>query len=877
MKKNIILTIALLTLASVSGVAASDREWTIFLVQQTHTDIGYTRPQSEILSEHLRYIDYAIDFSEITADYPDECRFRWTCEAAWAVTEYIKVRPQEQVKRLLDCIKRGQIEVTGMYFNMAEVADESSLRYFFHPLHEARESGVPIKLAMQNDVNGAAWCMTDYLPDLGIKYFWIGSNKTKSLLPFEIPTIFKWLSPSGQTLVAYRSEHYMVANMWGIEKDDVARFERGSSDFLEKLSANGYPYDAVGVQHLGYFVDNAPPSYNACEFVRKWNETHDNPKLRTATASQFLDYICNKYGTDDMPVHQVAWPDWWTDGFGSAAKETGEGRKGQADMIGVTGLLAMGRAAGAELPEYAIDEIETVYNNFLFYDEHTFGASESVSDPACWNSQIQFDNKASYSWTGLRKAKMLFETAAGLLQGRIPAMKDASLTLFNPLAWRRDATATIFVDYDILPKGKNCSLEADNGQTALMQEIKAAPEGRYFKVFARDIPSLGYRTYRMVLSDKRAAEDAPSYEDAVIENEWYKLKIDAARGGITSLIDKKAGGRELVDKSSEWALGSFIYETMETRDVLLRFESRGFSRFPLTGVSVSEGTDGPLFKSLIVNGFSDAADEKGVKCEVMLYKQEPRIGIRYTLRRKADFKENSIYVAFPFTTDNPQLAMDVQGGVMQPGKNQLEGSSTEWYTMQNYVAARSEDHQIFLSSPEIPLVMLGNLMLDAPFHYTKTYDSPTVYSWAMNNYWFTNFKASQQDEFSWEYNLRSAQCGSNPDAAALRTALSDRVELYGRVIPGRKESAGPELTEWSGISMNAAPEIIITGAAPAAFHKGIILQIRNLGSSEDSFTLTGPDGKAMKFRQVNALEEKMGRPCTAMSVKGGADIFVLVP
>ena len=47
-------------------------EWTIYLVQHTHTDIGYTKPQTEILTEHLRYIDYAIEYCEATENYPED-------------------------------------------------------------------------------------------------------------------------------------------------------------------------------------------------------------------------------------------------------------------------------------------------------------------------------------------------------------------------------------------------------------------------------------------------------------------------------------------------------------------------------------------------------------------------------------------------------------------------------------------------------------------------------------------------------------------------------------------------------------------------------------------------------------------------------------
>ncbi|MFC1726791.1 hypothetical protein ACFL4T_14305, partial [candidate division KSB1 bacterium] len=48
------------------------KKWKIYFVQHTHTDIGYTRPQSSILPEHLRFIDYALDFCDQTDDFPDD-------------------------------------------------------------------------------------------------------------------------------------------------------------------------------------------------------------------------------------------------------------------------------------------------------------------------------------------------------------------------------------------------------------------------------------------------------------------------------------------------------------------------------------------------------------------------------------------------------------------------------------------------------------------------------------------------------------------------------------------------------------------------------------------------------------------------------------
>ena len=117
------------------------RPWTIYLVQHTHTDIGYTRPQTEILAEHLRYIDYALDYCDQTDAYPDDAKFRWTCETSWAVREYLKSRPAAQIARLKKRVLEGRIEVTGMLLNWAEVADENALVHSLEPIKMCRDLG----------------------------------------------------------------------------------------------------------------------------------------------------------------------------------------------------------------------------------------------------------------------------------------------------------------------------------------------------------------------------------------------------------------------------------------------------------------------------------------------------------------------------------------------------------------------------------------------------------------------------------------------------------------------------------------------------------------------------------------------------------------
>ena len=193
---------------------------------------------------------------------------------------------------------------------------------------------------MQNDVNGIAWCLADYLPDLGIKYLWMGEHHYKSQVPFNMPTVFQWESPSGKPILTYRADHYNTGNFWGIEQGDIQKTEPKLLHYLSELERKHYPFDAVGVQYSGYFTDNSPPSIIECKLIREWNEKYAYPKLRSATASEFLDYVTKRYG-DKIPAYRAAYPDWWTDGFGSAARETAASRKTHSDMTAVEGLLSM--------------------------------------------------------------------------------------------------------------------------------------------------------------------------------------------------------------------------------------------------------------------------------------------------------------------------------------------------------------------------------------------------------------------------------------------------------------------------------------------------------------------------------------------------------
>ena len=139
----------------------------------------------------------------------------------------------DQIERLIKRIKEGRIEVTGMYFNFDEIPDEKILAASLAAVGRIKEKGIPVTLAMQDDVNGIGWCLNDYFNQLGIKYLNMGTHGHRALICFDKPTMFWWESPSGKRVLTFRAEHYMTGNT-------VLEMQTGDIEQIQKQSFINY-------------------------------------------------------------------------------------------------------------------------------------------------------------------------------------------------------------------------------------------------------------------------------------------------------------------------------------------------------------------------------------------------------------------------------------------------------------------------------------------------------------------------------------------------------------------------------------------------------------------------------------------------------------
>ena len=857
------------------------RKWNINFVQHSHTDIGYTRTQMEILAEHLRYIDYALDYCDATDHYPEASKFRWTCEASWAVDEYLNSRPKSQIDRLKQRVKEGRIEVTGMYFNFNELPDEQTLAASLAPIKNITEKGIPVTSAMQNDVNGIGWCMNDYYNTLDVKYLNMGTHGHKALISFDTPLAFWWVSPSGKKMLAFRAEHYMIGNTaFGVHLKDFKNFEKTLLRYLIKLDERKYPYDRVAIQHSGFLTDNSPPSIMASNLIKQWNEKYEWPKIETAVVSDFFKDIENKYA-DDLVEIKAHWPDWWTDGFASGAREVAAARNAHVEMIASQGGLAMAKLLGAKMPAGIRERIFEANKALLFYGEHTFGAAESISDPFGKASMEQREIKESYAWEAYRRSKMLNEEALGLLNDYIGKESEPSLIVYNTLNWNRDGLITLFIDNQQIPIGMNMELIDELGNKYPAQILKPWHGGSYWSVWVNNIPSFGYKKFTLKIydgnvkhQDSHSSNESHSHTNSLIytedgnnisfDNDWYSITLDKRKGVIKQIYDKELR-KTLIDESSKYNLGEFILEKLGGREQLqsqmLPNGSRfghltDYSRKPLDSVWLSEIKEGSIWDTFQFKGKTETAYEAddAYTFEVRIYKTTKRIDLAYALKKKPIVNPESFYIAFPFELNNGKIHLEVAGGIMQAGVDQIPGSANDWNSVQNFANIKNDNEQIVLVSHEAPIMQFGNINTGR-FEYKAVPDDTHIYSWPMNNYWTTNFNADQRGMYTWTYNLTSMANSNNVEAT--KFSWGNRIPFLARVIPKGKKD--PNKSNESSILSGMPGNVLLINASPLENENSVLFQLREVANKTAAFLPLTSRGENVKWYETNVLGNEINK------------------
>jgi alpha-mannosidase len=791
------------------------RKLTVYILPHSHTDIGYTEIQTAIEKKQVQNLVDGMAYARKTAGYPPDARFVWNVEVLWAADLYLRRLDQKQRNEFLDAVKSGRVALCGMYLNELSglCRPEELIRLFRFATQLSKRACVPIDSVMISDVPGHTWGSVPAMNQAGIKYFSTAPNyfdRIGTILREWENKPFYWIGPDGQSkvLVWIPFWGYAMSHVYGKMSPKLV------DDFCDGLEKRGYPYDIAHVRWSGH-GDNAVPDPAICEFVRDWNTKYAWPHFIISGTSAAFRALEERYG-DKLPRVRGDWTPYWEDGAGSSAIETGMNRDSSDRLAQAETLFAMRKPQA-----YPAAAFEDAWNSVLLYSEHTWGADCSVSLPESQKTREQWEIKQGYARQADRQSRALLAqaiAAPGATAAAPAASAPATVDVVNTLSWPR--SGVVLVPDAIASRGDRVT--DDSGKPAPSQRLANGE----LVFLAKDVPALAAK--RFIISPGAAfAEGKAAAEGAVLSNGVLRVRVDEKTGGIVELTAAGIDGN-FADTAGGESLNDYRYLP---GDDLKDLKRNG-------PVKISVGERGPLVASLVVE--SDAPGCKSLRREVMVtagqdYVQLANVLNKARLQAKsyhAKEGKESVNFAFPFQVPGGQMLLDIPLGMIRPEADQMPSACKNWFTVGRWADVSNQDRGITWLTLDAPLVEVGaitanllNSQTNPDVWRKKVEPTQTLYSWAMNNHWGTNYRAYQDGPTRFRFVLRPHRKADPAEAS--RFAMGFGQPLLAVPGAGAKPAGTPLLTV-------EPADVLVSGLKPSDDGKAWIVRLFNAGSQSRS-------------------------------------------
>ena len=822
------------------------KKWTLFLVPHIHLDVGYSDYQAKVAAIQSRVIDEAMD---LTQQHPD---FRFSMDGAWDLDQFMKTRTPAEQQRAIAAMQKQQLFIPAQYANLLTgfPTAETLIRSFYSSANFSREHNTPFNYANITDVPSYSWSYASILAAAGIKYFLSGSDNVRApvLLQGHLNenSPFWWQGPDGQKVLFWYSRHYMQMQVLFGLPPLVSAGHDTLPLFLQMYDHPAYRANAAII--FGTQVENTDLFPQQAELAQQWNSVYAYPKLQYAGFHEALKKIADQFGNDIPTVSGDGGP-YWEDGIASdayyaAMERQNESRGPSAEKLAtLTSLVNPNLAADKK-------DLDRMWKDMLLMDEHTWDSYNSITDPTSREAVRQLAVKDLYAVKAHALAEFLTRNSMATLADSISAGKG-SLIVFNTLNWKRSG----LVEVD-LNKTEEI-VDPSTGQAVPVEVVAGGKDFQHVRFVAADVPATGYRVFQLRHADKPVTPQAATTQTTTLESRYYRVQLDTASGAVRSIYDKQLQ-RELVDQGSPYKFGQYLYVTGGDKEPNSLLQYRPVS--PKADLQIHGSQDGKLVSvtrtpyGWVARMESTDTNTPKVASEIRLFEQEKKIEFVEDVSKKEVDSKEAVYFAFPFAMKQPQFQYEIQTAVVNPAKDMYPGAGHEWFSVQHWVSVQQNGVSATVMPLDVPLVTLGDINRGIwPTQFGQR--TGTIFSYVMNNYWFTNYRAGQGGQFRFRYVVTSA---SSTDAAGLshmgweemtplekdEVTSQDKAQNPPRPLDGKQESF---------LKVND-PNLLLEVWKPAEDGKGTILRFLDLGGAPRTVAVQTPLLSLQQAWQTDAVE-----------------------
>jgi hypothetical protein len=222
------------------------------------------------------------------------------------------------------------------------------------------------------------------------------------------------------------------------------------------------------------------------------------------------------------------------------------------------------------------------------------------------------------------------------------------------------------------------------------------------------------------------------------------------------------------------------------------------------------------------------------------------------------YTKEAVYFAFPLAMEHPQFRYEIQNGFVDPSRDQLPGAGKEWFSVQHWVAAEQGGVTAALVPVDASLVALGDIVRGTwPVEFGQR--PGTIFSYVMNNYYFTNYAAGQGGDFTFRYVLTT---GNGLDPAYLsRLGREEMSPLEVDQITSQDKalnSVRPLDSAQASFLQVRQPDVVLETWKVAEDGQGTILRFVEVGGKESTAEVQIPLLGVKSAWRSDALERKQG-------------------
>jgi hypothetical protein len=495
-----------------------------------------------------------------------------------------------------------------------------------------------------------------------------------------------------------------------------------------------------------------------------------------------------------------------------------------------------------------------MWRNLLLFGEHTWGADVSVSSPDAPQTVEQWAYKKRFVDGAAAAARQ--HVMDGLLRLGRGSAAGRGRIVFNAGSWER-------TDVVRVPGGGGKALVAAG------RELPAVDlEGGDALVLVRDVPPLGYLA--LVETARGPQPPAPDGDALDARAGGFAIQLDAATGAIRSLTGPD--GKERV-KASAWSgLNQLVYARGGERSALWTTGDRSDLKNPpqleITQAQLARarrerlpGIGMRLVAERTLAGFPS------IVSTVTLYDDLPWVDVENHLVKTPTLAKEALYVAFPFAFTQPTVEVEVPLGRMTVERDQQPGSCRDWYCHTHWVWLREGGSDgVLWSGPDTPLFTLNDLWRGA-WRRTIVPDG-TLFAYAMNNYWHTNYAARQGGGGDVTLRFRISLLGPGDPAEPVRRGWAACDPLY--VSPAYENRAPGSLIGKDRALFISDKGVLVVGAKPADDGEGVIVKLLDIAGQARAVGVW-PAAHAFRLARRTNLVEMNGDP-VAVSADGKAAV-----